>query len=154
MESWPVLIAFNFAHEAHQVKGYLEANGVETMLKDELTTQVISYLPSAIGGVKLLVRESEYDQGIQLLKEGGYLNEADIEPENKIETVLYNKTNNQKICPFCKSANIVKDRQIGALAAIVFAILNLFLMMGTSSPRFKSAFKCYDCGKEWNFTKQ
>ncbi len=154
MENWPVLIAFNFTHEAHQVKGYLEANGVETFLKDELTTQVISYLPSAIGGVKLLVRESDYEQGIQLLKEGGYLIEADSEPESKIETVLFDKTTDQKICPFCKSANIEKDRQVGAIAAILFAILNLFFMMGTSSPRFKSAFKCYNCGKEWKFRKR
>jgi len=154
MESWPVLIAFNFAHEAHQVKGYLEANGVETMLKDELTTQVISYLPSAIGGVKLLVRESDYDQGIQLLKEGGYLIEADSEPENTIESVIFDKTTDQKICPFCNSENIVKDRQVGAFTAIAFAILNLFLMMGTSGTRFKSAFKCYDCGKEWKFIKK
>lgn len=153
MDNWPVLISFNFTHEAHQVKGYLEANGVETILKDELTTQVISYLPSAIGGVKLMVRESDYEQGVKLLKEGGYLAESDSEPESKIEIILLDKTTNRSICPFCKSANIVKDRQIGALAAIVFAILNLFLMMGTSSPRFKSAYKCYDCGKEWKFRK-
>ncbi len=154
MENWPTIISFPYPLEAHLAKGYLESNGIEILLKDELTTQVISYLPSAIGGVKLLVRESDYEQGIQLLKEGGYLIEADSEPESKIETVLFDKTTDQKICPFCKSANIVKDRQVGAIAAILFAILNLFLMMGTSSPRFKSAFKCFDCGKEWKFKKK
>ncbi len=154
MENWPVLIAFNFTHEAHQVKGYLDANGVETLLKDELTTQVISYLPNAIGGVKLLVRESDYEQGIRLLKEGGYLMQADSEPKPKIETVLCDKTTDQKICPFCQSANIVREKQVGAVTAIVFAILNLFLIMGTSAPRFKSGFKCYDCGKEWKYKRR
>ena len=94
MKDWPELIAFNYPHEAHLVKGYLESNGVETILKDELTTQVVNIYSSAIGGVKLLVRESYYGQGIQLLKDGGYLIEEDAKVVNKIEIVPLDKTTN------------------------------------------------------------
>lgn len=154
MENWPILITFNYPPEAHMVKGYLASNGIETILKDELTTQVISYLPSAIGGVKLLIRDSEYEQGIQLLKNGGYLNGEDSQSESKVEIVWADKTTDKKICPFCQSDNIAIHKKSGAVTAVVFAILNLIVMFGAFAPRFRSSFTCFDCGKEWKFRKR
>lgn len=153
MENWPVLITFNYAHEAHQVKGYLESCGIETIMRDEIAAQVISYLPAAIGGVKLLVRESEYDQGIQLLKEGGYLAKEEGAPESKVEIVPLTKASNKKVCPFCSSDNIAAFNKSGALGAVLLAILNLIFIFGTIVPRSRSSYKCFDCGKEWKYKK-
>ena len=154
MGDWPVLIAFNYPHEAHLVKGYLESNGIETLMKDELTTQVVNIYSSAIGGVKLLVRDSDFGQGIQLLKDGGYLNEENSKSENKIEIVELNKATNKKICPFCGSDNIAVNSKPGILTTIVLAIINLAVMIGAIFPRFKTSFKCFDCGKEWKYMKR
>jgi hypothetical protein len=60
MENWPVLIAFSYPLEAHLAKGYLEANGIETILKDEITSQVANIYSSAISGVILLIHSSDY----------------------------------------------------------------------------------------------
>jgi len=154
MEIWPILMTFTYAHEAYLVKGYLDSNGIETIINDELTAQIANIYSNAIGGVKLRVSASDYDQGIQLLKDGGYLSEENCKSENKIEIVVLNKATNKKICPFCGSDNIVINSKPGILTTIVLAIINLAVMIGAIFPRFKTSFKCYDCGKEWKYKKK
>jgi len=154
MEIWPILMTFTYAHEAYLVKGYLESNGIEAIINDELTAQVANMYSNAIGGVKLRVSESDYDQGIQLLKDGGYLTEENSKNENKVEIVELNKTTNKKICPFCGSDNIALNSKPGVLTTIVLAIINLAVMIGAIFPRFKSSFKCFDCEKEWKYKKK
>ena len=154
MGIWPILITFTYAHEAYLVKGYLESNGIEAIINDELTAQVANIYSNAIGGVKLRVSESDYDQGIQLLKAGGYLAEENSKSESKVEIVKLNKTTNKKICPFCGSDDIAINSRPGILTTIVLAIINLAVMIGAIFPRFKSSFKCFDCGKEWTFKKR
>ncbi len=153
MGNWPVLITFNYPHEAHLVKGYLESNGIETVMHDELTAQVANFYSGAIGGVKLLVRNSDFENGIQLLKKGGYLTDEDCRSESETEVVLTDKTTNKKICPFCSSDNITVVKKAGGLTAIVFAVINLMTLTGSAVPLLKSSFKCFDCNKEWIFKK-
>ena len=154
MEIWPILLTFTYSHEAYLVKGYLESNGIEVIINDEFTAQVANMYSNAIGGVKLRVSESDYAQGIQLLKDGGYLNEENSKSENKIEIVELNKATNKKICPFCCSDNIAVNSKPGILTTIVLAIINLAVMIGAIFPRFKTSFKCFDCGKEWKYMKR
>ncbi len=154
MGNWPILMTFTYPQEAYLVKGYLASNGIETIIHDELTTQVINFYSNAIGGVKLLVSDSDYKQGIQLLKDGGYLTEENCKDEIKVEIVELNKATNKKICPFCDSDNIAINSKPGILTTIVLAIINLAVMIGAIFPRFKSSFKCFDCGKEWKYKKK
>lgn len=154
MGNWPVLITFTYAHEAHLVKGYLESNGIEAIINDELTAQVASMYSSAIGGVKLRVSESDYDQGIQLLKDGGYLTGVDCKSEGIVEIVLLDKATNKKICPFCSSDNIALNNKPDVITAILMTIINLIVMIGVVFPRFNSSFKCFDCGKEWTYKRE
>ena len=154
MEIWPILMTFIYAHEAYLVKGYLESNGIEAIINDELTAQVANIYSNAIGGVKLRVSESDYDQGIQLLKDGGYLAEENCKSENKVEIILFDKSTNKNICPFCSSDNIAVNNKPGVITTVVMAIINLIVMIGAIFPRFKSSFKCFDCGKEWKYKKK
>ena len=135
-------------------KGYLESNGIEAIINDELTAQVANIYSNAIGGVKLRVGESDYDEGIQLLKDGGYLTEENSKSENKVEIVELNKATNKKICPFCSSDNIAVNNKPGVTTTIIMAIINLIVVIGAIFPRFKSSFKCFDCGKEWKYKKK
>lgn len=151
MGNWPVLITFTYAHEAHLVKGYLESNGIEAIINDELTAQVANMYSNAIGGVKLRVSESDYNQGIQLLKDGGYLFGEDCKSEGNVEIVLLNKATNKKKCPYCGSDNIATNNRPGVITAVVIAIINLIVMIGAIFPRFNSSFKCFDCSKEWKY---
>jgi len=154
METWPILISFTYPHEAYLVKGYLESNGIEAIINDELTAQVANIYSNAIGGVKLRVSESDYNQGIQLLKDGGYLQEENYKNESKVEIVLFDKSTNKKICPFCSSDNIAVNNKPGVITTVVMAIINLIVMIGAIFPRFKSSFKCFDCGKEWKYKRK
>ena len=154
MENWPVLIAFYYPLDAHLAKGYLEANGIEIILKDELTSQVANIYSSAIGGVKLLIRSSDYDHGICLLKEGGYLANEDCERKGQVEMVLAHNALSKKICPFCRSENIMVIKKPGEFSALICAIINLFFLIGAIFPVFKSSFKCYDCTKVWKYVKK
>ncbi len=51
----------------------LEADGIVTFLKDELMVQVYSFYSTALGGVKLMVHESDAQRAHELLTEGGYI---------------------------------------------------------------------------------
>jgi hypothetical protein len=85
MDNWITIISFTYPHEAHLAKGKLESEGIEVVIKDELTTQVINFYSNAIGGVKLLVKESDYENALQLLIESGYIKKQIGEP-NKFFT--------------------------------------------------------------------
>jgi len=80
MENWIEIISFTYPHEAHLAKGKLESEGIKALIKDELTVQVNNFYSNAIGGVKLLVKDSNYDSAYQILIKSGYIKEKITEP--------------------------------------------------------------------------
>jgi len=44
MDNWITVLTFTYPHEAHMAQNFLESEGFETMLKDELTTQVYNFI--------------------------------------------------------------------------------------------------------------
>ncbi len=141
------LMTFTFPTEAHVVKGFLESNGVETFLKDEMTVQVNNFYSNAIGGVKLQVNETDYDNGIQLLHEGGYLKDHSEDMGVEIKIVETARFADQKTCPFCQSDNFGKSKKLS------WPIVPLFLILNIMFPIYKPTFKCFDCGEEWKIKK-
>jgi hypothetical protein len=89
MQNWTTVISFTYPHEAHLAKGKLESEGINVILKDELTTQVNNFYSNAIGGVKLQIKESDIKRAKQILTEGGFLNSEPIEPNRFL--VLFNE---------------------------------------------------------------
>lgn len=154
MEIWPILMTFTNVQEAYLAKGYIESNGIDVIINDELTAQVANFYTSAIGGIKLRVSESDYNHGIQLLKDGGYLAQEDCISESKVQIISIDEARDKKLCPFCSSDNIAVNNKPGAITAIILAIINLFVMIGAIYPRFKSSYKCYDCEKEWKYKRK
>jgi len=59
------------------VKSYLESEGIDCFLKDELTINSDPLISNAIGGVKLQVQEEDYARAYELLQLKGYINESD-----------------------------------------------------------------------------
>jgi hypothetical protein len=145
MENWKTIASFTFPTEAHIAKGYLESNGIETIMKDEMTVQVNNFYSNAIGGVKILVQNSDYEQGIHLLQKGGYLLGNDATTDYKIELVEKDSLFNKKTCPFCNSENIGRNKKINIL------IVPVYLILGVIFPIYKLSYKCFDCWKEWKF---
>jgi hypothetical protein len=145
-ENWLVILTFVYPHEAHMAKVYLESEGIETQIRDELTAQVNNFYSNAIGGVKLLVKESDLAIGIELLKKGGYITDPGFQ-EAKIEIVSVQKGFVKDVCPFCKSENISIKRIPNILVVIILFVFRI------PFPVFKKSYKCFDCGKEWKYLK-
>lgn len=81
MENWVTIISFYHTMHVYLPKTKLESEGIEVMLRDELTSQINPFNSFAIGGVKLLVKEEDYDRAHDLLNEWGYhLDDNDSKP--------------------------------------------------------------------------
>jgi len=80
LNNFVTIKTFMFPSEAIVLKGRLESEGIECFVKDELISQVNPFYSNAMGGVKLQVRESDVPVAIEIMKEGGYLNEEEPKP--------------------------------------------------------------------------
>lgn len=80
MSNWTTIISFTYPHEAHLVKAILESEGIKVVMKDELTVQVNNFYSNAIGGVKLMVKDSDYAYAYQVLSESGFIKEKGKKP--------------------------------------------------------------------------
>ena len=75
MNKWITILTFTYPHEAHIVRTKLASEGIETFIRDELTTQVNNFYSNAIGVVKLQVRSEDYDDALRILSVLGYIKE-------------------------------------------------------------------------------
>lgn len=146
MDNLKTIITFTLPQDAYMAKGFLESEGIETLMKDELTAQVHNFYSNAIGGVKIQVNESDYEKGLLILKKGGYITEENTD-EEKIEIVHPDKTTDKKVCPFCHSDNVGRKKEANVLTVIVYFLL------GAIFPIFKKSYVCYDCGKVWKYSR-
>lgn len=143
MNDWTIIITFIYPHEAHLAKGFLEAEGFEVMIKDELTAQVNNFYSTAIGGVKLLVPEQDAKRARETLKEAGYIKEK--EDETRLQTF---PAGYSRKCPYCQSEEIIKKKAPG------YVVLFSILLLGLPLPFLKKNYYCFDCHKEWKVNKR
>lgn len=119
MNNWITIISFTYPHEAHLAKTKLESEGIETIIQDELTAQVNNFYSNAIGGVKLLVKESDSNRAFEILKEGRIIVlDKDNEIENEEET--NKKLKNAKVIYFISIFLV-----LSAITIIPIAILSI-----------------------------
>lgn len=144
MENWTIAISLMFPTQAHLVQGYLESEGIETIMKDEMTTQVNNLYSNAIGGVKILVRDEDLEKALQLLEQGGYITTEKIA---KVETVKLDEATNKNQCPFCHSENIGKSKSPDLIMLIASLIFSAIV------PILRRTNICFDCRKEWKYEK-
>ena len=140
MDHWIVIVTFTYPHEAHLAKGLLEAEGFEVQIKDEITAQVNNFLSTAIGGVKLLVPETDAERAYMALKEAGYIKEKETEKEKALEHFPKQYTHS---CPYCQSDEVISKKMPGYI--LVFSIL----FLGLPLPFMKKTYYCFECKKEW-----
>jgi hypothetical protein len=74
---WVTIYRFTYQHQALTICSKLEAEGIECVLQDQLTTQVMPLYSNALGGIKLQVGESDAARAIEMLKEAGISDEPD-----------------------------------------------------------------------------
>ncbi len=79
MNNWITIKTFTSPTDAVVLRSRLEADGIECILLNELTAQVNPFYSNAIGGVQLQVKENDFTQAIEILKDLGYY--SDEKPE-------------------------------------------------------------------------
>ena len=115
------------------LKSRLESEGIECRLKNELTTQIINYLPAF--EVELQVRESNLPRVKEIMIENGE----------------WQKEGNKPACPNCGSNKIKLKLSKAKRVKLFFSIF--YVLLGTNLPMDKlfrkAKFHCPDCGNEF-----
>ena len=70
MGSWKIVFSSTDPFEVNLAKTYLESEGIETIIQNELAAQIYA---SVMDKPKLLVREKDLEQAIKILIKGGYI---------------------------------------------------------------------------------
>jgi hypothetical protein len=81
-------MTFDDPIEASILRGQLEAEGIRCFVQDELTMQALLFASSAIGGIKLRVRERDARRALYILRRDGYTRPGDARP-TPLEMKLY-----------------------------------------------------------------
>ena len=117
MNDWIQIITFTYPHEAHIAKGKLESEGISVEIRDELTAHVYNFYSNAIGGVKLFVKEKDFERANQILIEGKFI----IKPKQRENKFLKSFDKFTKKIPFI-------GKSILEIRLIVFIMLILTLI--------------------------
>ena len=146
MDNWVVVYVSTLSNNVYMVQSYLESEGIETMLQNELMAQIYF---NTMGGVRLLVSKDDYERSIELLHQGGYIeNKVSAEPE-PIEVI---KSPDKTKCPYCNSDHIQKKEEVDKITSAIFVVF-IFLINHLFPPVFKRKriWICWDCGKSWKY---
>jgi DNA-directed RNA polymerase subunit RPC12/RpoP len=138
------ILTFVYPHESGIPRSLLESEGIECFMRDEMTATVQPFYSNAIGGIKLQVRESDVQKAIEVLTEGGFINEAEKKALMGEEEAV-TKVSDGSTCPHCGSTEIVRKKS-------AFAAMLSMLLLGFPVPPFRKGNHCMDCGK--NFKKR
>lgn len=140
MENWKIVFSSTIPFEVNLAGNYLESEGIETQLQNELSSQINSIV---VDKTKLLVKEKDLERGTEILINRGYIK---IEPKGQpIELLEEDAQKDKTVCPYCGSKNISKTRESDFLKRIMFGLLGIF------NPLFRKSYKCSSCKKEWKY---
>lgn len=141
MNEWIRILTLTYPHEAHLAKSKLESEGIDVFIKDELTAQVNNFYSNAIGGVKLLVKERDWEHAYRILKESGYIKESKHDNQKIIKQLdkLTSKL------PFI-GKSILEQRLLVIVAIVVIMIIVPAVLAGLPSKKEKLTknFWCID----------
>ncbi len=128
MNFLPVDIFTNYV-DAHIIMGRLQEEGIDCWLKDENTVTIDPILTNAVGGIKLMVDETQAERVRTLLRE------------------FKAAKQNLNPCPNCGSTNIeliTTPRKPGNW----FSVLMGFLITSYAPP-VEQVYHCFNCGHEY-----
>jgi DNA-directed RNA polymerase subunit RPC12/RpoP len=111
----------------------LQEEGINCWLKDEHTVTIDPLLTNAIGGIKLMVHETQKERAQDLLR------------------TIINKAKENRACPYCSSFNveyIVSNRKASNWFSAIFTYL-----IGGYAVAGEKLYHCFDCGKEFEEVK-
>lgn len=115
--------------DAHIARGLLEEAGIRCWLKDENTVTIDPILTNAVGGIKLMVTESQAGRAADLLRE--------VEESKRAAHP----------CPQCGSHQVEKVSTPRKASNWMSALLGLFVT--SYAMPVDLVYHCFHCGHEW-----
>lgn len=115
--------------EANMIAGILENEGIPSFLQDEFTVTIDPILSNAVGGIKLVVPESDAERAVEILQS---------EEERKRKLMA---------CPKCGAQN-VEYISVAKPGNWLTAITTFILGSYAAAPDKK--YHCFTCGYEFD----
>lgn len=112
---------------ANMTLGMLTENNIKCQLKDEHIVTVDPLLNPAVGGIKLLVEESDFDKALALMQEA----------ENEYLKDI--------ACPACKSNALVVEEKVNKPSDLWGKLKNQVLFGQTAT--YSKGYRCTNCKK-------
>jgi DNA-directed RNA polymerase subunit RPC12/RpoP len=112
----------------------LQEEGINCWLKDEFTVTIDPILTNAIGGIKIMVYESQKERAADLLR------------------TMINKEKENRACPQCGSFNveyIVSNRKPSNWFFALFTFL-----LGDYAIGANKVYHCFNCGNEFEHVNE
>jgi predicted RNA-binding Zn-ribbon protein involved in translation (DUF1610 family) len=116
--------------DAHIAKGVLEEEGINCWLKDENTLTIDPILTNAVGGIKLMVAETQAQRAADILR------------------TLDAKSKSLHPCPNCGSVNvelITTPRKASNWLSALWGFLTFSVAMPV-----EKVYHCFNCGHEYD----
>ncbi len=124
-ENYKTILTFTHPHELVVIRAKLQSEGIECSIKDELITQVNPFYSNAVGGVKLQVKESDFQRAVEILKQSDYLPEN--EPDQKHVISIIDRQTCQ--IPFLNKLRF--ETRVIILVIVVAAVLSSVIYFAT-----------------------
>jgi hypothetical protein len=134
------IATFSESAQAHVARSALEAAGIQVALNNEETVSLFGSITTALGGIRLVVREEDEEQAVKVLDDtfgGEPVDQADLaaqaeaaDPEDATDAA--EQTLSPAADPTADSAAREKDARVAFQAAaigIVFPLATLFALV-------------------------
>lgn len=131
-----VVASFLDTHQAHVARLRLEAEGIRAALDGEHHIAMDWMISNAVGGVKLLVLDSDVEQATRILQEDETEKDAAIASDEPID-------DDAESCPACQSMDFHQERLNRPMAFLSV------LFFGFPLPFFSQNLACNSCGHRW-----
>lgn len=127
---YKLLATFDNYIPAHIAMGCLKESDIECWLKDENTVTINPVWGNAVGGIKLMVEEGQFDAARNILYE------------------LNKEYQEKHACTRCGSSNIQLVSSPRQTSNILTALTSFFL--GSYAVASHKVYHCFDCGHEYD----
>lgn len=125
---------YQYSSEAHIYKGKIESEGIQVFLRDNYTIDVDPLVSNAIGGVKLLVFQEDYERAKEILFD--------------ISLFSVDKSGDLLKCPNCNADKIQLLTTIKNLKSFLAFLGSLIVVALPFYTRYK--YKCDICNHEFS----
>jgi putative signal transducing protein len=115
--------------EANIILSRLQQEGISCWLQNETSATIAPFLANSLGGIKLMIAESQVDRAVELLEQF----------KNEKESILK--------CPRCHSSNVElvsTPRKASNWLGVLVGLLSEFAISG------EKVYHCFNCGFEFD----